>query len=263
MVSRYILCSVFFLLFAVLLPFESYAAETLSPQVRADLLSQRIVQEIEQDNRAQVLRSMDEYYELEKQGATIPVPLRLLDAETASFLGRNTRALCALESYLNSADRKESRYAQALKSYDSYVVAARSAEGSAEAQASATYCAARRPAPQATAPAPPATVYFLRRHNADIGYRWNMLVGAEDKVLGTMADAAFTSFKLPPGRHRFFARWQPDEPSSPDRGELELDVAEGSTYYLIAYCNKNSFTRAPVHVEQLDESTARQTWHLP
>lgn len=258
--------AVFILSMSLLHATSDSVAGALSTQVRADLLNHRVVEELKEQNLEQVLRSMDEYYGLEKEGATIPAPLRLLDAQTAFKVGQPTRALCALEAYLNNADRNNEadQYAQALKAYGSYVSAAKSTEGSAEAQAASDYCKDRRRISEANLPAPqPATVFFLRGGNYKIGYRWNMLVGAEEKVLGTLPNSSVVEIKVTPGRHKFFARWQPHELPDTDIGEIDLEVTAGAIYYLKAYCDKNSFTRAPVHLEQIDESAARSAWQLP
>lgn len=243
------------------------AQSNLPPQVRADLLKQRIVEEYDSKKLEKILSSMDEYYILEDQGMDIPAPLRLLDAESSFALARYSRALCALEAYLNNADRESDGYARALKNYDSYISASKKAESAAGPPKDSDYCNARRKAKEvrelAINPPQPAKIFFLRGHNRKIGYAWNMLVGADSRVLGTLPNSSVVEIKVDPGSYKFFARWQPDEPSSPDTGELSLEVSAGVSYYLRAYCDKNSFTRAPINIEKMDESTARQSWQLP
>lgn len=245
--------------------------QTLPPQVTADILNQRIIGLVSKGDREQLIRELDKYYELEKSGVTVPAPLRLVDAKTSKSMGQHTRALCALESYLNAANRRDDKYQQALTLYDTYAEAAKIAEQSPEAQSAAEYCTARRQAASIPAVAqrpavePPktATVFLLRRVNFKIGYNLNMNIAADGIAVGTLKDTATLQLSVPPGKHKFIARWEFQDASNPDMGEIEMEVSAGATYYVRAYCDKNSHFHAKIHMEQLDEATARQTWTLP
>lgn len=118
-------------------------SQGLPAGVRADLLSQEIVQSVDAGDRDQTRRLLDAYFALVDEGVEVPSPLRLLDAKVAFEQGNASRAVCGLEGFLSRIDRTDPQYAAALSRYREYTAAASQVGGSPNG-ADAAWCAVRR-----------------------------------------------------------------------------------------------------------------------
>jgi formylglycine-generating enzyme required for sulfatase activity len=106
---------------------QSQAAEVweeLPIQVEADILMDRITRALELRQYDQVLRGMEKYRKLEKEGAKLPVRLLFAEAEAANALKDVPGAQSALSEYLQRAQRDDPFYPDALRMYTALEVEA-------------------------------------------------------------------------------------------------------------------------------------------
>jgi hypothetical protein len=103
--------------FFLLIAHQVQAQSTLPPDVRSQILINKVVTAVSQQDHAEVLRLLDDF---KKAGLTVPLPLRYAEAQSAYATRDTSRALSALETYLGSKDRNSSQYHAAVQLYPAY-----------------------------------------------------------------------------------------------------------------------------------------------
>jgi tetratricopeptide (TPR) repeat protein len=101
----------------LLMCIETWGASALPPAVQADMLSTRIVDAIGAGRIGELLPLFDQYHSLEAQGVKVPPPLSFYEAKAADQAGDKARAYDAITTYLQSIDRSDRHYADALRWY--------------------------------------------------------------------------------------------------------------------------------------------------
>jgi hypothetical protein len=100
------------------------AQPRLSASVQADLLREKIHAQVESNDDAAALVSLDQYHKLaQRMQLGFPPSLYLVEAKAAHEAGDAIRALSALVEYLNRANRHSEQYKEALVLYPQYQLA--------------------------------------------------------------------------------------------------------------------------------------------